>query len=98
MVAVLACSHTRGGRDASATAAPRTRVDSTRESMISLRLAGVYRQLTLRPARLMRTSDPSTSRCQPPRDTPSHVATRHDLPRAESRGLRLSTTTSSPLL
>jgi hypothetical protein len=38
---VLACSQTRGGRAAAAIASPTTRVDSTRESMIARRLAGV---------------------------------------------------------
>ena len=56
MVAVLACSHTRGGLDACAMASPTTRVDSSRDVRIDSRFAWVYRQSTLRPARLMTTS------------------------------------------
>jgi hypothetical protein len=56
MVAVLACSQTRGGRAARATARPTRRVGITRESRMARRLAAVYRQLTLRPARLERFS------------------------------------------
>ena len=41
MVAVLACSQTRGGRMAAAIACPTTRVDNTRDIRISCRFAAV---------------------------------------------------------
>ena len=53
-----------------AIACPTTRVDSTRESRMARRFAAVYRQLTLRPARLITTSHPSSSFDQS-RATPS---------------------------
>src|SRR6185436_20028878 len=92
MVAVLACNQTRGGRLARAIAWPTTRVDATRESIIRRRFPAPYRQLTLRPARLITTSAPSSSPVHAPKLSPSHPTTRHGAP----HGLRLSTTTSCP--
>src|SRR5947209_6510686 len=92
MVAVDACSQTRGGRLAPAIASPTTRVDRRRDSRISRRFCGVYRQLTLRPARLMTTSAPSSSAVQSPSVSASHAAVRH----GAEVGLRLRTTTPCP--
>ena len=79
-------------RAAVAIACPTTRVDNTRDCRISSRFAAVYRQLTLRPARLITTSQPSISRCQLPRVAPSQATTRH----GRTSGRRLKTTTSWP--
>ena len=72
MVAVLACSQTRGGRLAAATASPTRRVVTTRDCMICWRLLGLYLQLTLHPARLMTAPAPSNSALQAPCVTASH--------------------------
>lgn len=53
IVAVLICSQTPGGRWAFAMAAPTACVECVRDSRIARRLAGVYRQSTLRPAKLI---------------------------------------------
>src|SRR3954468_20082900 len=92
MVAVLACSQTRGGRLARAIASPRMRVELIRDSLISLRLAGPYLQLTLRPARLMTTSDPSSASAQLPSVAASQAMIGHGALPAE----RLKTVTSWP--
>ena len=92
MVAVLACNQTRGGFFARPIAAPTARVESTRESMIARRFAGVWRQLTLRPARLITTSAPSTSRAQSPRVAASQPTIRQGARSA----CRLSTTNLVP--
>jgi hypothetical protein len=77
---VLACSQTRGGRVACLIACPTTPVEKTRDSRISLRLDAVYRQLTLRPARLITASEPSSSVDQP-------QAWRHPMARRARAGL-----------
>src|ERR1035438_10364100 len=64
-----------------------SRVLSIRESMMARRFAAVYRQSTLRPARLMHTSLRSRSAIQSPAVRPSQPMTRH----GAGRGLRLST-------
>src|SRR3954469_18821335 len=92
MVAVLAWSHTRGGLEAYAIASPTTRVESSRDVRINSRFDCVYRQSTLRPARLITTSAPSNSSAHSFRVRPSHAKTRH----GAGLGLRLNTTTSCP--
>jgi hypothetical protein len=92
MVAVLICSHTPGGHAARAIAAPTTRVLFTRELLIARRFASVYRQLTLRPARLMTTSAPSICSAHAPRCSASQATVRHGI----RCGERLSATTSWP--
>ncbi len=74
-------------------ASPTTRVDSSRDVRIDSRFAGVYRQSTLRPARLMTTWQPSISFAQSDIVLPSHASTRH----GAGLGSRLKTTTSCPL-
>src|SRR5581483_8622358 len=74
-------------------ARPTARVESTRESMMARRLAAVKRQLTLRPARLITTSAPSSSACHAPGDAASQSTAR---PGPSARGFRLRTTTSCP--
>src|SRR6266849_4854458 len=76
IVAVLALIHKRGGRRSFLMASPRSSVVWTRDSRISRRLPALYRQLTLRPARLMTTSASSNSLVQSPRFAPLHQATR----------------------
>src|SRR6266851_803377 len=92
MVAVLACSQVRGGRAAPAIARPTARVDRVRDSLIWRRLSALYRQLTLRPARLMTASAPSNSAAHSSTVSPSHPTTRQ----GDILELRLSTTTSWP--
>ncbi len=60
--------------------------------MIARRFSALYRQLTLRPDRLMTTSAPSISAVHDPALSPSHGTTRH----GAGEDFRLSTTTSSP--
>jgi hypothetical protein len=91
-VAVLACSHTGGGRQLPEIACPTARVDATRLSRIARRLAAVYRQFTFRPARLITAPAPSSSAAHGPTVAPSHGTLRH----GPDEGERLSTTTSSP--
>jgi hypothetical protein len=76
MVAVLACSQTAGGSFILAMACPTTRVELTRESLIKRRLAAVYRQFTLLPARLMTAAAPFNSSAQLPWVQASHTTTR----------------------
>ena len=59
---------------------------------IARRLAALYRQLTLRPARLMTTSAPSICRDHSPSDSASQCITRHGV--NEPLVERVSTTTS----
>src|SRR3989442_8809250 len=77
MVAVLAFIQSFGGSDAPAIASPTSRVVTSRDSRISRRLAALYRQLTLRPARLMTASAPSSARTQSPLLIPSHLIVCH---------------------
>jgi hypothetical protein len=51
-------------------ACPTTDVDRTRESRIARRFSALYRQFTLRPARLMTASQPSISFAQFSRPRP----------------------------
>ena len=81
-----------GRRAASAMACPTARVELIRESLITRRFLAVYRQLTLRPAKLITASDPSISAAQSLRVSASHRTTRQ----AAFPWPRLSTTTSWP--
>ena len=69
-----------------------TRVGVIRDSMISARFLALYRQLTLRPARLMTASAPASRSVQSPGVCPSHGIARH----GDFRGFRLRTITSWP--
>src|SRR5206468_12833113 len=90
MVAVLAWNHALGGVETPRIASPITRVERTRDSRISARFLRSYRQLTLRPARLMTASAPLSSCVQSPNVWASHCTTRH----GARRGFRLRTITS----
>ena len=84
-----------GGLAQEAIALPMARVESTRESRMSLRLAGVARQSTERPQRLMRAVAPSSSRHHGPGDLASQAISLA----AElwGEGFRVRTTISQPL-
>src|SRR2546426_4810276 len=92
MVAVPALSQTGGGELQRAIASPSTRVESTRDSIISRRLPLLYRQFTDRPARLIRARAPSSSLAQSPSVCPSHPTWQIDC--TDARGDRVRTTTS----
>src|SRR5258707_13568373 len=72
MVAVLALTHKRGGRCSLLMASPRSSVVRIRDSRISRRLFRLYRQFTLRPARLITTSASSNSLSQSSGSAPFH--------------------------
>src|SRR4051794_28213903 len=94
MVAVLELSQTRGGFAQRAIAAPRARVESSRELSMSLRFLAPYRQLTERPARLISALAPSSSSSQGPKVAPSQATSRAEF--TEILGCRLRFTTSLP--
>lgn len=67
--------HKRGGRCSLLMASPRSSVVRIRDSKISRRLFALYRQLTLRPARLITTSASSDSLVQSSGSAPFHETT-----------------------
>ena len=92
MVAVLALIHKRGGRCNLLIASPRSSVLRIRDSRISRRFRALYRQLTLRPARLITASASSNSLVQSSRFSPSHETTCQ----GATTPLRDRTVTASP--
>src|SRR5882762_7764218 len=93
MVAVLALIHKRGGRCSPLIASPSSSVVRIRDSKISRRLPALYRQLTLRPARLITTSAPSNAVVQSSRSVPFHETTGH----GSTAPLRDNTVTALPV-
>ena len=92
MVAVLALIHSLGAGLRQAIIWFNRPVLLTRDSRIARRLPAWYRQLTLRPARLMQTSLSCTSATHAPGVSPSQEVTRQ----GSERGVRLNTVTTSP--
>jgi hypothetical protein len=92
MVAVLALIHKPGGRCSLLMASPRSSVLRIRDSRISRRFRALYRQLTLRPARLITTSASSSSLVQSS-SSPFHETTRQ----GATAPVRDRTVTASPL-
>jgi hypothetical protein len=92
MVPVLVLTHKRGGRCNLLMASPRSSVLRIRDSRISRRFRALYRQLTLRPARLITASASSNSLIQSSRSSPSHETTCQ----GATTPLRERTVTASP--
>ena len=72
---MLALIHKFGGLCSLLIASPRSSVVRIRDSRISRRFPALYRQLTLRPARLITTSASSNSLAQSSGSVPFHEAT-----------------------